>query len=291
MAAVAIDMAAAAAGEAQGLEAAAEHQGTEAVVARLRAQIARVQAAPRQYLASLRTGVAALDALGAFRLGGVIELSGALAGGRTSLALSLVAAAGREQRLSAWVDGPGELYPPAAAVHGVDLARVLWVRRPPPGQLVWAAAQLARSGAFTCVVLDVTGAGVRLTPVESRKLLDAARAGGTLLVVLTPQGVHGEGLPRLELLGGASEIEVQVPKLQRRLCVPRAALGGPSVPWRPCPLMVAAPRPEWPRGEPFVRPKKNLARDGHGIRSGGRPGRDGPEAPVRQWLAPMAVGA
>lgn len=262
--------------------------GAQAVIARLRREIDRVQAAPRQYLAQLRTGVEALDALGAFRLGGAVELSGELSAGRTSLALSLAAAAGREQRLTAWVDGPGELYPPAAAARGVDLERLLWLRQVAPGQLVWSAVQLLRSGAFTLVVLDVSSCGVRLTPLESKKLLDAARAGGALLVVLTSPVVHGEGLHRLELASASEDIAVHVPRLGRHLGVARAELGASAPPARSCDALPPPARPEWPQGEPFVRPKKNLARDGHGLR-GGRPGRDGPEPPLRPWL--MAGGA
>ena len=83
------------------------------------------------YLATLRTGVEEVDALlpsGGFPLGQAVELCGEAASGRTSLALRAVASAHREQRLCAWVDGPKELYPPAAAAMGVDLSRLLIVR-------------------------------------------------------------------------------------------------------------------------------------------------------------------
>ena len=93
-----------------------------AVVAQLREQIQRLQAAPRGYLSSLRTGVAAFDGLfpgHGLPLGQAVELWGEAASGRTSLALRTVAAAGREERLSAWIDGPHELYPPAAVALGV----------------------------------------------------------------------------------------------------------------------------------------------------------------------------
>src|SRR3954469_15239761 len=92
-------------------------QSQVGVVERLREQIKKLQAAPRSYLAMLRTGVAELDALlpeGGLVLGQAVELHGEAASGRTSLALRAVAAAGREQRLCACVDGPKEFYPPAA---------------------------------------------------------------------------------------------------------------------------------------------------------------------------------
>ncbi len=173
--------------------------GLQATVERLREEIRKVQAAPREYLFALRTGVSELDQLGAFRLGGAVELSGELASGRTSLALTLLARCTRERRLAAWVDGPKELYPPAAASLGVDLARLLLVRPQAPGQLVWSAVQLLRSGAFACVVLDVSRTGVRVGLNQAKKLADAARAGGSLLVLLSDAGAHAEGLARLHL--------------------------------------------------------------------------------------------
>lgn len=178
--------------------------GSEEVIERLRAQIRTLEAQPRQWLMALRTGVEALDAWGVFRLGSGVELSGEEASGRTSLALTVVAAAGREQRLAAWVDGPAELYPPSAVALGVDLERLLIARPKAPGQLVWTAVQLLRSAAFACVVLDVTHTGLRLSTTDAKKLLDAARAGGSLLLVVTSLGAPAQGLVRLLLRTAAT---------------------------------------------------------------------------------------
>ena len=172
---------------------------TTAVVEQLREKIRKLEAQPRQLVMALRTGVTELDDFGAFRLGSGVELCGEEASGRTTVALSLVAAAGREKRLSAWVDGPSELYPPAAAAMGVSLERLLIARPKAPGQLVWTAMQLLRSGAFTCVVLDVTHTGVQLTMTDTKKLLDAARTGGGLLVLVTSLGAPAQGFVRLML--------------------------------------------------------------------------------------------
>jgi RecA/RadA recombinase len=139
----------------------------------LRKQIRTLQASPRTYLATLRTGIPAIDGLmpaGGFPLGKVVELSGEAAAGRITLALQAIAAATREKHLAAYVDGPGELYPPFAAGVGVDLDRLLMVRPKAPRRLVWTALQLARSGAFTCVALDLTHTGVQLSLPECQKL-------------------------------------------------------------------------------------------------------------------------
>ncbi len=287
---------------------------SQQTIERLRAEIRRVHAAPRQFVLSLHTGLEAIDALGIWRLGGCVELSGEQASGRTSLALKAVAAAGGEGRLSAWVDGPGELYPPAAVPLGVHLQRLLIVRPKAPGQLVWSAVQLLRSGAFTCVVLDLNRTGVRLKLQDSKKLSDAARTGGSLLVLLTAEEAQAEGLVRLVLRtprlsavegpadapGERSEIEVAHSRqgIGRRLQLLRGGLFVGAAPrLRRC-SQIAPAWHEPAAFEPFVRRKKNLQREGFqppdrpvgeappptarcGIR-GGRPGRDGPEAPFRQ---------
>ena len=171
-----------------------------ATVERLREQIHKLQAAPRTYLAALRTGIAPFDGLfpgGGLPLGQAVELWGEAASGRTSLALRAVAAAHREGRLAAFLDGPRELYPPAAAALGVQLERLLIVRPKAPGQLIWSAVQLLRSGAFACVVLDLTHTGVRPSLAEGRKLCDAAQKSGSLLLMLTPPESPAEGMTRV----------------------------------------------------------------------------------------------
>jgi len=180
--------------------AAAERAERVDKVAQLRERIRALEAAPRQLLSVVRTGVAAFDGLlpqGGLPLGQAVELWGEAASGRTSLTLRAVAAAQRAGRLCAWVDGPAELYPPTAAALGVDLRALLMVRPRAPGQLVWAAQQLARSGAFACVVLDVTHTGARLGLAEGKKLQDAAVASGTLLLLLTPRDAPADGMLRL----------------------------------------------------------------------------------------------
>lgn len=277
----------------------------------LREQIRRVQAAPRRYLITLASGAAALDELGVFRLGGAAELSGEEASGRTTLALSLVASACREKRLAAWVDGPKELYPPAAVPLGVDLKRLLIVRPPAPGQLVWSTVQLLRSGAFTLVVLDVTHTGLTLTMVETKKLLDAARAGGALLVVLTSSAAPAQGMVRLVMAErvdvGPRHLRVveaapaePVPTLHVEVAGAHGATGKRLLLERAqfAPLARARrshtslhPGLELPRvsGQSSLqRPKRNELRDGKGFAVATRPGRDGPmgELPLHSCAPP-----
>ena len=277
---------------------------TTAVVEQLREKIRKLEAQPRELVMALRTGLTELDDFGAFRLGTGVELCGEEASGRTTVALSLVAAAGREKRLSAWVDGPSELYPPAAAAMGVCLERLLIARPKAPGQLVWTAVQLLRSGAFTCVVRDVTHTGGQLTMTDTKKLLDAARTGGGLLVLVTSQGAPAQGFVRLMLQtqsvskGGVRSLHVvrslspsprggegrgEGGRLSVAPTFEIAAPHGRHAVLRGRPLRGRWLERPWPAPDVLCvvpldslqRPKKNVLRDGYPM-VWGRPGRDGP---------------
>jgi recombination protein RecA len=255
-------------------------------VERLRAHIQALQAAPRTHLAVLRTGVAAVDALlpaGGFPLGQVVELWGSAASGRMRLALRAVAEAHRALRLAAYVDGAGELYPPALSALGVNPARLLWVH--PPGvserhlscQLGWAALQLLRSGAFVCVVLDLTHTGHRLAPQTTKRLLDAASHAGGLLLLLTPEEAPGDGSLRLRMTAGPRAVHVEVVRSRQGMTarsadVPWEALG----PWAP-PSGSLVPLPSQAVAEAdkrFQRPRTSEVRNGLCGIQGQRPGRD-----------------
>jgi hypothetical protein len=279
--------------------------GTGTVVEQLRERIRQLQAAPRSYVATLRTGVEAFDALlpsGGFPLGQAVELCGEAASGRTSLALRAVAAAHRERRLCAYVDGPRELYPPAAAAMGVDLERLLIVRPKSSDQLVWAAVQLARSGAFACVVLDLTrsplaeagrSSGVRLSLPESRKLADAAVKGGGLLLLLTSPEAPADGMLRLRTEPrGVDGLAVEVVRSRqggtgRSNVLPWSELY-PALELGAGPLLEVEEAPsEEERIPAFYRERASNKRNGCGI-MGQRPGRDAPMGSLRAGLDAVA---
>jgi recombination protein RecA len=261
-------------------------------VERLRARISTLQAAPRTHLAVLRTGVKAVDALlpaGGFPLGQVVELWGSAASGRTCLALRAVAEAHRALRLAAYVDGAGELYPPALAALGVNPSRLLWVRpglstsagRQPSSQLSWAALQLLRSGAFSCVVLDLTHTGHRLSPQASKRLLDAAVHSSGLLLLLTQEETPGDGSLRLKMTAGPHSVRLEVVRSRQGMTarsadVPYEALGlgGPAL--LPAGGLVPAPQPAFAAegDQPFHRPRTAEVRNGLCGIQGQRPGRD-----------------
>lgn len=65
---------------------------------------------------------------GGVPIGGITELHGEICSGRTSVALSLAAAVTAAARVVAWIDVTDELDPETAALCGVDLQRLLWIR-------------------------------------------------------------------------------------------------------------------------------------------------------------------
>src|SRR5262245_34980251 len=110
-------------------------------------------------LSPLPTGLAALDELagGGFPRGQVSEVHGPASSGRTAVALGTVARAHRRGAMAAWVD-PGDRFDPATAAEaGVDLARLLWLRRGALGAAVSATGTVLGSGLFELVVLDLAG--------------------------------------------------------------------------------------------------------------------------------------
>lgn len=188
------------------------------VIARLREEIRRIERAPARRDGRVACGLEGVDAAlpgGGFPRGAISELAGGPASGKTAVALALVASLGPEE-LAAYVDGRGELYPPAAAARGVDLARLLVVRPPAPGARgqaagtaddvrpgLWAAEALLASGAFGAVIVDLP-VPARLPGVDAvaRRLQAAAEKGGAVGLWLAP----GKGLRIL----AAVRIEIAV---------------------------------------------------------------------------------
>lgn len=159
---------------------------TPALLARLRDEIKRIERRPARREGQQASGIEAVDALlpGGFPCGALSELRGGPSSGKTAVALATMARLPRGA-LAAFIDGRGELYPPAAAGLGVDLGRLLIVR-PPGGEegfrlALWAAEALLGSGAFALVALDVpAGRAFRGAETALRRLVTAAEQGGSV---------------------------------------------------------------------------------------------------------------
>jgi len=269
-----------------------------AVLERLRERIRTLQAAPRQLLSVLRTGLPPVDCLlpgGGFPLGQVVELWGEPASGRTRLAFRAIAEAHRALRLAAWVDGPRTLYTPALPSLGVRLEQLLVVRPPESRQLAWSALQLLRSGAFAAVGLDLTRTDVRLSPPESRRLVEAASRSGGLLLLLTPSEAPADGTLRLHVsAAGPRAMRLEVVRSRqgsasRTIEVPWELLtpGGPSDAAAGSHGLDAPPVP-MPPSTPFRRVRACTLRDGLVGIQGQRPGRD---LPLPSFAPSLGVGS
>ncbi len=172
------------------------------ILEELRRQIRRLEHRPARREGLLSCGRPEVDALlpgGGFPRGSLCELRGGPASGKTGLALAALCQAQSEGGLAAFVDGPGELYPPAASSLGVNLSRLLLVR---PGHIprggardaalpgLWAAEVLLGSGAFSAVAVDVSLSGLSSARAEPllRRLRTAAEKGGTVALLLCRPG-------------------------------------------------------------------------------------------------------
>lgn len=190
------------------------------VLARLRDEIRRIERRPARRSGAVPCGHDEVDGLlgGGFARGAITELCGGPASGKTSVALGVVRALG-DDALSAYVDGRGELYPPALQALGVDLARLLIVR---PGAArgggpgadplfagLWAAEALLGSGAFEAVAIDVPlSRAARGLDSALRRVQAAAEKGGAVGVWLSgPDArVRAPAVARVDLdRGGARD--------------------------------------------------------------------------------------
>jgi hypothetical protein len=140
----------------------------------LAAQGALVDPAPR---GGEPTGFAPLDAIAGWPAPGLAELCGLPGSGRMGLLLPLLARHTQAGRWVAIIDVLARLHPPG--LTGVAWSRLLVVR-PGAERAVWAAEQLAASGAVPVVALldpmPVGRAGYRL-------LRASEQGGGTVVVI------------------------------------------------------------------------------------------------------------
>jgi hypothetical protein len=122
---------------------------------------------PRLYCPVAPTGIRELDALleGGLPVGAISEIVGPECSGRTSLALTFVAAMTQAGKVCAWVDVSDTLHPESAAALGVDLSRLLWIRcgASTSRRKSWSRLEqglrvsdlLLQAGGFSCIVLDL----------------------------------------------------------------------------------------------------------------------------------------
>jgi len=105
----------------------------------------------------VRTGVSEIDtATGGLPRGCLTEIFGPASSGRTSLLVSILAAATERQEMCAFVDSEDCFDPVSAEASGVRLDRLLWIRCAHSAEHALKAADLlTQGGGFGLVVLDL----------------------------------------------------------------------------------------------------------------------------------------
>lgn len=131
--------------------------------------IMRLGEMPKQQVDVIPTGSLALDlalGIGGIPRGRVIEIYGPESGGKTTLALTIIAQAQRMGGLAAFVDAEHALDPQYAARLGVDVENLL-ISQPDTGEQALEIVELlARSGAVDVVVVDSVAALVPKAEIE-----------------------------------------------------------------------------------------------------------------------------
>ena len=117
------------------------------------------------------TGIASLDSsTGGLPRGAITEIAGSLSSGRTSIALSILAAGSDRGEACAFVDGMDAFDPASGAASGIDLRRLLWIRCRTLDQTLRSTDLLLQGGGFGLVVADLSDLpqqNVRSVPLAS----------------------------------------------------------------------------------------------------------------------------
>ena len=136
------------------------------------------------------TGAADLDAAlgGGLRRGHLSEIVGGRSAGRTTLVCRILAAAARRGEIAALIDTHDRFDPASAAVAGVDLARLLWIRdRGDAARALKAMNLVLQAGGFGVAVLDLAdarGPALRQFPMTTWMRLSRVIEGSQTVALL-----------------------------------------------------------------------------------------------------------
>ena len=150
------------------------------------------------------TGIPVADAMldGGIPRGSITEVSGAVSTGRTSFALSIIAAITQSGAACAWVDVSNALSPESAAAADIVLKRLLWLRTTARRQQnvsekTWSRLEqalkamdlLLQAGGFAAIVLDMSDVlpqhTMRIPLATWYRFRLAAEQARTALILLT----------------------------------------------------------------------------------------------------------
>lgn len=133
--------------------------------------------------------------------GTLVEVSATGAAASLTLAFTLVLDAQRRGEPVAWFSALAHgFFPPDAAENGADLEALVVVRLRDATRLPRAAEQLARSGAFGLLLLDL--GTTQIPPAMLTRLTGLAQRHGTAIVFLTQKAADAPSLGSLISLRG-----------------------------------------------------------------------------------------
>lgn len=167
------------------------HHGKLQTLSAAAAGLKRAGAAGRSFV----TGLPALDALAprqSLARGAVHELLFDRSHAPPSFVAALVARAAADDDDGSpgasfpiiWSDPRGEIYPPALAALGLDLAKIYLLRPASAADEAWALTECLRCRGVAAVVAQPQ----RLSRIEARRLQLAAERGGAVGLLLRPAG-------------------------------------------------------------------------------------------------------
>jgi len=140
---------------------------------------------------TVRIGISELDnATGGLPRGCLTEIFGAASSGRTSLLVTILAAASARREACALVDAEDAFDPASASAAGVHLERLLWVRcRHNAEHALRSADLLIQGGGFGLVVMDLgdTPGARRISLTSWFRLRRAVEHTPTVLVAVARQ--------------------------------------------------------------------------------------------------------
>jgi recombination protein RecA len=173
--------------------------------------------------ARVATGIEQVDETlrGGLRRGSLSEIVGAHSSGRTTVLLSLIAAATRRGEIAALIDTSDRFDVASAGAAGIDLTRLLWVRGHPAGgaggeavfertvgRALKALNLVLQAGGFGVVAIDLVdvpaGTLQRMPPATWLRVQRAIEGSETACVIVASQSL-GRGADGVTLaLGGSA---------------------------------------------------------------------------------------
>lgn len=177
------------------------------------------------------SGSTALDRLllGGLPRGSLTVITGEIGTGRMTLAAQALRRETQRGRPVAWVDGEGTVYPPALALQGVELSRLLMVRKSEE-RSIYALEQILESSVFTMVVASGLD---RLLNASRLRRIQTATEGARVctLLILEPSAAERatSAALKLRLTRRHRGIQVQVEKDRTGRAIGRRAVLDESV--------------------------------------------------------------